>query len=128
MSRWSRREERRLRAEDGSRFNIRHDDGFPSGALTPDGVMSALGKYVDFPGRARSSAATEDPASGASPNALKKGLTLQQVERLLGPAAEAKIETQGGLEIMTRTYSADKQKIVAKFASEGLIEYAITSN
>ena len=29
---------------------------------------------------------------------------------------------------MTRTYSADEQKIVAKFASGVLIEYAITSN
>lgn len=123
------REERRLRAQDGSRFNIRYDGAFPSGALTPEGVMAALEKWVDFPGAARSAAAgAGEAASAPAPTALKKGLTLQQVERLLGPAAEAKTETQGGLEIMTRTYSADEQKIVAKFASGVLVEYAITSN
>jgi len=124
----SKEEERRLRAQDGSRFNIRYDDGFPSGALTPEGVMSALAKYVDFPGAPSTPVAEAEPGSGASPTALKKGLTLQQVERLLGPAAEAKTETQGGLEIMTRTYSADEQKIVAKFASGVLVEYTISSN
>ena len=125
----SKQEERRLRAEDGSRFNIRYDGAFPSGALTPGGVVAALGKFVGFPGASgRAASAAEAPASGASPTALKKGLTLQQVERLLGPAAEAKTETQGGLEIMTRTYSADEQKIVAKFASGVLVEYTITSN
>ncbi len=123
------REERRLRAQDGSRFNIRYDGAFPSGALTPEGVMAALEKWVDFPGAARSAAAgAGEAASAPAPTALKKGLTLQQVERLLGPAAEAKTEAQGGLEIMTRTYSADEQKIVAKFASGVLVEYAITSN
>ena len=66
--------------------------------------------------------------SGASAAALKKGLTLQQVERLLGPAAEATTETQGSLEIMTRTYSGEGQKIVTKFTSGILIEYAITSD
>ena len=123
----SQREERRLRAEDGSRFNIRYDDGFPAGALTPEGVMAALEKWVDFPGGPSTPPATE-PGAAASPTALKKGLTLQQVERLLGPAAEAKTENQGGLEIMTRTYSADEQKIVAKFASGVLVEYTISSN
>jgi len=126
----SQREQRRLRAEDGSRFNVRYDDGFPSEALTPEGVMKALGKFVDFPGAASrgTPAAAGVPTSEASPTALKKGLTLQQVERLLGPATEAKVVDQGGLEIMTRTYSADEQKIVAKFASGVLIEYAITSD
>lgn len=126
----SQREQRRLRAEDGSRFNIRYDDGFPSEALTPEGVMKALQKFVEFPGAApaQDTRSAEVSTSGASPNALKKGLTLPQVERLLGPAMEAKTETQGGLEIMTRRYSADEQTIVAKFASGVLIEYAITSD
>ena len=126
----SQREERQRRAEAGSRFNIRYDDGFPPDALTPEGIMRALAKYVDFPGAASAGAAVaaEGPPAGASPTALKKGLTLQQVERLLGPAAEARTETQGGLDIMTRTYSADEQKIVTKFASGVLVEYAITSN
>ena len=46
------REERQRRAEAGSRFNIRYDDGFPPDALTPEGLMRALAKYVDFPGAA----------------------------------------------------------------------------
>lgn len=124
----SQQEERRLRAADGSRFNIRYDDGFPSGALTPEGIMTALGKYVDFPGAlepegARASAAPE----AARPTALKKGLTLQQVESLLGPAVEATTDSEGSLEVMTRTYSAEGQKTVAKFTSGILIEFAITS-
>ena len=99
-------------------------------ARTPEGVERALAKFVDFPGAApaagSASAAAADTAG--SPTALKKGLTLQQVERLLGPAAEASTDKQGSLEIMTRTYVAEEQKIVAKFASGVLVEYAITSN
>jgi hypothetical protein len=90
--------------------------------------MDALAQYVDF-GTSRPAAvgAAASSPSGASATALKKGLTLRQVESLLGPAATATTESQGSIEIMTRTYSGEGQKIVAKFTSGILIEYAITS-
>ncbi len=123
------REMRQRRAEAGSRFNIRYDHQFPPGALTPDGTMDALAQYVDFgTSRPATGGAAASSPSGASATALKKGLTLRQVESLLGPAATATTESQGSIEIMTRTYSGEGQKIVAKFTSGILIEYAITSD
>ena len=89
----SQREQRRLRAEDGSRFNIRYDDGFPSGALTPEGVMKALAKFVDFPGAAsaRTRGGRARRPRRASPTALKKGLTLAAG----GAAARARDRGEG---------------------------------
>jgi len=91
--------------------------------------MDALAQYVDFgTSRQTASSGAASSSSGASATALKKGLTLRQVERLLGPAANATTESQGSIEIMTQTYSGEGQKIVAKFTSGILIEYAITSD
>ena len=99
--------------------------------------MEALSKFVDFPAAQEnlSIPAAADATETTRPNdpperevtKLKKGLTLQQVERLLGPAGTAATEQQGSMEIMTRTYSQDDRTITTKFVGGILIEFAITS-
>ncbi len=111
------------RVEGGSRFNIRYQGGVPADALTPEGLRQALSRYVDFSGAAT-------PVSGAVAAAgtgtLRKGLLLDDVERLLGPAVTAAESTECALALMTRTYRKDGQRTLAKFVSGVLVEYTIT--
>jgi len=117
--------ERRLAA--GSRFNIRWDKAVPAEALAPEAIMAALAEYVDFSPITGVAAEPEVPAGpGAGVVALRKGMTIEEVEGLLGPARTAEMEEVGGLEIMTRTYEHPDHKVVAKFASGVLVDFAIT--
>jgi hypothetical protein len=139
---------RAKRAESGSRFNVRYRDGIPADALTPDGLMRALSPYVDFgpggslasggttsggasSGGAVSGTATQAYTSGgtsrpATPNSLRKGLLLEDVEGILGPAATAAETKEGTLTVLKRTYRKDGQKVSASFVNGVLIDFAIT--
>jgi len=140
---------RAKRAESGSRFNVRYRDGIPADALTPDGLMRALSPYVDFgaaggslasggmtsggaaSGGAVSGTATQAYTSGgtsrpATPNSLRKGLLLEDVEAILGPAATAAETKEGTLTVVKRTYRKDGQKVSASFVNGVLIDFAIT--
>jgi hypothetical protein len=116
------------RARGGSRFNIRYNDGFPQGALTPAGVMRALAPYVSFE-------MAEGPYSGwaappaatpAGATALRKGLTVLQVEQILGPAAHVSDRPEGSMTINVREYRTERQVVSARFAGGVLIDYTIT--
>ena len=128
---------RMKRAESGSRFNVRYRNGIPGDALTPDGLMRALAQYVDFgaasgvvsggaagvsdaPGKAFTSGGSRPSASS-----LRKGLLLEEVETMLGPAATASETKEGRLTVLKRTYRKDGQKISASFVNEVLIDFAI---
>lgn len=112
------------RMEGGSRFNVRFRGGVPAEALTPDGLRALLSRYVDFGGAATAPAVAAAPA-GAS--ALRKGLLLEEVERLLGPAVTASESDDCALHVMTRTYRKDGQRTTARFVSGVLVEYTITA-
>jgi len=131
---------RAKRAESGSRFNIRYRNGIPSDALTPDGLMRALAQYVDF-GAAGSAALSSggSPSSGTpgqafapgngsrpGPMSLRKGLLLEEVETLLGPAVTASETKEGTLTVLKRAYRKDGQKVSASFVNGVLIDFAIT--
>lgn len=111
------------RMEGGSRFNVRFRGGVPAEALTPDGLRALLSRYVDFGGT------TAVPAQAAAPagaSGLRKGLMLEDVERLLGPAVSASESEECALHVMTRTYRKDGQRTTARFVSGVLVEYTIT--
>lgn len=121
------------REQGGSRFNIRYKDGIPPEGLTPEGVMAALANYVDFAATgARAATAAVAPAPTSSSTSaggiaqLKKGLTVREVEALLGPADTAAEEAQGTMTVMKRTYTADGMKVTASFVSGVLVDFAIT--
>ena len=112
------------RIEGGSRFNIRFRGGVPADVLTPEGLRALLSRYVDFGG------ATAAPAQAATPggaSALRKGLLLEDVERLLGPAITASESDDCALHVMTRTYRKDGQRTTARFVAGVLVEYTITA-
>ncbi len=114
------------RLESGSRFNIRYRESLTAEALTPEGVRKALAEYVDFPGAlaVATAAATGSISGGVS--ALKKGLSLKDVEALLGPAASAGEEKEGAMVVMKRTYKKDGMLVTAKFVSDVLIDFTIS--
>ena len=123
---------RAKRAESGSRFNVRYRNGIPLDALTPDGLMRALAAYVDFgsgppPSSAIGSGSQLAPSGGsrAPATTLKKGLWLEDVEALLGPAATAAETKEGTLIVLKRTYRKDGQRIEASFVNGVLIDFAI---
>lgn len=125
---------RAKRSEAGSRFNIRYKAGIPAYALTPEGVMSSLAAYVDFPGHnvVASTALTTADLKGETSKpatngllALKKGLSIAEVEALLGPAKTAAESKEGVLTVVTRSYVADGKKIVTSFVNGVLIDYSI---
>jgi hypothetical protein len=130
---------RTRRQEGGSRFNIRYRGGIPADALTPDGVMAALAAYVDFAAAGSRGAA----AAGAAPTAsapsasraptpsgglgdLRKGLSIREVEALLGPADTASEERQGTLTVLKRSYAAGGMKVTTSFVNDVLIDFAIS--
>lgn len=142
------------RAQAGSRFNIRFRDGILPYYKTPAGVMEALAQYVDFGSAMASSpnaggppnaasatsgaSATAAPASNltstpagapAAANAgiaaLKKGLTLEEVEKILGPATTAAEKNEGSVTILERGYRKDGTKVKAKFVNGVLVDYTI---
>jgi len=124
---------RTKRAESGSRFNVRYRNGIPSDALTPDGLMRALAPYVDFGAAsgAVSSGTTGQslaPGNGSlpAPMSVRKGLLLEEVESILGPAATASETKEGTLTVLKRSYRKDGQKISASFVNGVLIDFAIT--
>lgn len=125
---------RAKRAESGSRFNVRYRNGIPADALTPDGLMRTLAAYVDFgagtpaSGGAVTGGASQLAPSGGSrpqPTTLRKGLWLEDVESLLGPAATATETKEGTLTVLKRTYRKDGQRIDASFVNGVLIDFAI---
>jgi hypothetical protein len=128
---------RAKRAESGSRFNVRYRNGIPLDALTPDGLMRALAAYVDFGPAAPASVGAGSSGGGggsqlapsggsrAPATTLKKGLWLEDVESLLGPAATASETKEGTLTVLKRTYRKDGQRIEASFVNGVLIDFAI---
>jgi hypothetical protein len=139
------------RLEAGSRFNIRYKSGLPPDALTPEGVMRALAQYADFGAAAPAAtlAAASGPGASATPAVavrsfagggaapaaapaaqgaagLRKGMTLAEVEALLGPAATAAEGKDGSLSVTRRTYRPDGAQVSASFVAGVLVDYAIT--
>lgn len=132
---------RQRRLESGSRFNIRYQDQLPSNVLTPDGVMSALARYVDF-GDLRQQVATSTQGDTvrptvpwhfpnspqARPGHPHKGMLLQEADALLGTPVKTAERKEGTLRVQTRDYATPSGRVAAEFVEGVLIRYTITSD
>src|SRR5687768_12333716 len=124
------------RLHSGSRFNIRYQNGVPSG-LGPDGVMRALAEYVEFPfatdrrpspaSRDSLAASPEPRTQPAGTGTIRKGMTLAEVEQSLGRPERTTDRMEGALKVVTSIYSRDDQRITAEFVEGVLIRYSISS-
>ncbi len=123
------------RLHSGSRFNIRYQEGVPRG-LGPDGVMRALAEYVEFPFASdRRPTASRDTVVAqpvlsepvSSTGAIRKGMTMAEVEQRLGRPEKTADRTEGTLRVVTATYSRGDQSITADFVEGVLVKYSIAS-
>jgi hypothetical protein len=130
--------EQQKRAMAGSRFNIRYDGTMPESATSKSAIMAVLSKYVEFertPGETQAgpipqsltAMAQRSRPQDSSVPALRKGLTVLQVEQILGPAAKVEDVSDGALEIDFREYSSDGQHVTTEFVGGVLANYTITS-
>ena len=118
---------RQRRLEGGSRFNLRYNPVVPSEALTPDGVMQALAEYVDF-APIVGERAPEPALRAESPRGdLRKGLTVDEVDALLGRPDAITQRTEGTLKVSTSTYRTRDRAVTAEFVEGVLIRFTITS-
>jgi hypothetical protein len=69
---------------------------------------------------------TPDHGSHPAPTSIRKGLLLEEVESILGPAATASETKEGTLTVLKRSYRKDTQRIAASFVNGVLIDFAIT--
>ena len=126
---------RQRRLEGGSRFNIRYKPVVPSEAMTPEGVMQALAEYVDFSligspikVNAAVSQQPDKPApSTGQPDQLRKGLTVDQVDALLGRPESIDQRAEGKLKVSTSVYRSNGRLVSAEFVEGVLIRFTIQS-
>ena len=118
---------RQRRLEGGSRFNLRYNPVVPSEALTPDGVMQALAEYVDFAPIVGERAPEPAPRAESSRGDLRKGLTVDEVDALLGRPDAITQRSEGTLKVSTSTYRSRDRAVTAEFVEGVLIRFTITS-
>jgi len=118
---------RQRRLEGGSRFNVRYKPVVPPDALTPDGLMQALAEYLDFSSLAGEPATGPAPRAAGGPDGLRKGLTVDEVDALLGRPDAIARRTEGSLTVSTSTYRTRDRAITAEFVEGVLIRFTITS-
>jgi hypothetical protein len=111
---------RQRRLEGGSRFNLRYDRTVPPEALTPESVMAALQEWVDF------SLLSVD--RGQAPRGeLRKGLTADEVDALLGRPERITERKEGTLTVSTSTYRTRDRVVTAEFVEGVLIRFSMAA-
>ena len=129
--------ERRQRDHDraldmGSRFNIRFEKkDVPAAYKTPEGVMRALGKYVDFlalgprpperPEDLRSEPASPGGAAGAR---VKKGMTRAEVENTFGRPLREDKSREGALDLRVASYEDGGGRFEVTYVDDVVIRVA----
>jgi hypothetical protein len=127
------------RLHSGSRFNIRYNEGVPPG-LGAEGIMRALAEYVEFPfagdrrpatpppgSRVTAQPMLPEPAPTAPGGAIRKGMTLADVEGSMGKPEKTSTRMEGTLRVVTNVYSRGDQVVTAEFVEGVLIKYSIAS-
>ena len=102
--------------------DIRWRDAVPASALTPEGIEAALAKYVDF------GAAPEEPAPPPLAFGLRKGLSAEEVEDMLGSPVRKNERMEGTLRVNTRTFERGRERVIAEFVEDVLVRYEVSSN
>jgi len=128
----------RQRAQGGSRFNFHYGvKNVPAAELVPDRLAQILKPYLfclwlsppqpaaatqpTNPAAGDASAGSDDPAAR-----LRKGMSVAETDRLLGPPLTIDWREEGALRLMTRKYQLGSTRVEADFYEDALIRYTIT--
>ena len=90
----------------------------PATALTAAGIETALASYLDF---------RPEPAAATVPLGLRKGLSLDDVEELLGEPVRTEERMEGTLRVSTRTFERGGERVIADFVEGVLVRYRVSS-
>jgi len=128
------------RGQAGSRFNLRFPAKLTPDQLKSDLVVRALSQYVSYPWLERSRPAArpssaKPPSAGPPPRpqppttsaSLKKGMTLAEVERLLGQPKRRGERAEGSLKLQVLTYETATDVVEAQFLDGILVKYSFSS-
>jgi len=110
----------------GSRFNIKYDRDVVSSQMTPESVMAALADYVDFSPGSGGNAATPY-AQPATPGGLKKGMSVDEVDAVMGRPESISSRAEGTLTVSMSTYRTRTSKVTAEFVEGVLIRFTVVS-
>lgn len=117
---------RQRRLEGGSRFNIRYEPAVPLEALKPEMVMQALAEYIEIlpvTGATGVKAATNT----TQPDELRKGLTVGEVDQMLGRPESIAQRMEGTLSVSSSSYRSRGRVVVADFVEGVLVRFTIRS-
>ena len=67
-------------------------------------------------------------ALGADWFAVRKGLTIDEVEARLGASTECEAQSQGALEVTVCRFDSEEATLEASFVGDVLVRYVLTSN
>lgn len=112
---------RRQALSSGSRFNLRYPNKVPIEALRPEAIVHALARYVEFSG------ASSPAKPAAAPTSLRKGLTREEVEALLGRPVTVLNRMEGTLRVVTCAFEKDQSLVQAEFVEGVLVRFTIAS-
>lgn len=123
--------------EAGSRFNIRYDYSIAARELTPETVIRALNRYVDFPAQEFGGIAGTRPTEGdaalrprvdpvpGKANRLRKGLLWEEAAQLYGAPKSVSERMEGSLKVMTCVFEQGGNLLKMEFVEGVLIRYTI---
>lgn len=122
------------RLQGGSRFNLIYAGKVPAD-LTPEDVMTALRQYVSFPpqtfgGGAPAEHAQAMPAvaarePGNPTGQLRKGMSEEQVQALMGAPVTRSEKVQDGMKMSSSTYRHNDATVEADFVNGVLVKYSV---
>lgn len=122
---------RQRRLEGGSRFNLRYKPAVPADALSPQSVMDALADYVDFSPLSPEARSSDEGGAGGGGGGggadLRKGLTVEAVDALLGRPEAITHRMEGTLDVSTSVYRMPGRTVKAEFVEGVLIRFVVTS-
>lgn len=120
---------RQRRLEGGSRFNIRYEPAVPYEALKPEMVMQVLAEYIDFsPVTAVTGVkAATSTTPQSQPDELRKGLTVGEVDQMLGRPESIAQRMEGTLSVSSSSYRSRGRVVVADFVEGVLVRFTIRS-
>lgn len=124
-------QERALRS--GSRFNLRFKKQVPAGALSADGVIDYLSRWVDFKGTAAASGGGDQDRGSVrkaprpdDEGGLRKGMWRDEVERRFGkPRREAACRGVAELDCRLVVYDDGSDEVEATFVEDVLVRFGV---
>ena len=122
------------RAQGGSRFNLHFPEKLTPEQMRPDLVVRALAEYascpwIERPRPAPAPSAARPAASASAPNStsLKKGMSMADVERVLGRPTRRGEKLEGSLRLQVLTYETATDIVEAQYLDGILVKYSFSS-